>query len=155
MNLKQKKFILEKLVPFVLREQGRGFGMSGWRSEFDGNDVKKGSWDNIFREVPKCNTVACIGGSIEVLMGMGRGELQSSEVVDILGISEAQAGGLFYFWAGKKGEDGSVSESGYGWPQSFKRRFAQAKTTLGKAKIAVALLREVVKTNGNCLNPKE
>ena len=31
MNAKQKKFILNKLIPFILREEGRGFAMEVWK----------------------------------------------------------------------------------------------------------------------------
>jgi len=37
MNQKHEKFILKTLIPYILREQGRGFGMSLWT-------VRKSPW---------------------------------------------------------------------------------------------------------------
>ena len=150
MNLQQKKFIREKLIPFVLREQGRGFAMSEWTEYLDeGGKIKL---DGVFRTVPKCNTVACIGGSAQILFSSGKNfyaSMSDEDIADRLGLTLSQAQGLFYQWEGK-----SKMCDGHGWPLKFASRYKKAKTTLGKAKVAVALLEEVVKTNGKILDPK-
>lgn len=138
MTAENKKFITKKLIPFVLREQGRGFAMSVWDLAVTAGAVRK--IDDVLRVIPKCNTVACIGGSIQVLSG---GVANSTErAAPLLGLSYGRAHGLFYGW-----------EVGHGgWPKEFALRYARAKTTLGKARVAVALLREVVRTNGKVLD---
>ena len=141
MTKKQKQFLTGKLSQFILREQGKGFGMSGWlRNEEPGYIVNR---DNIARPVPACGTVACIGGSVQHLLGCFP---QDDVIVIELGLTWEKASGLFYGWE-------VPSRGEYGWPQKFKTRYAKAKTTLGKAKVAVALLKEVARTNGKCLGP--
>jgi len=41
----------------------------------------------------------------------------------------------------------------FSWPLKYALAFKKRRTPLGKAKVAVALLREVIRTNGECLNP--
>jgi hypothetical protein len=145
MNAKQKNFITKKLIPFILREQGRGFGMTYWNTEED-CETEAGdifSIDGLSRKVPVCGTVCCIGGSIEHLMG--RRAIASK----ILGLTRNQVQGLFYNWEEEFPNDGL-----FGWPEKFAKQFEARKSPLGKAKVAVALLKEVVRTNGKCLNPK-
>jgi hypothetical protein len=135
MNKSHKKFILKKLIPFIMRDQGRGFDMEIW--------IDTVEFDGATRKVPVCGTVACIGGSIQVLKPNSLSER-------VLGLTGEQCYDLFHNW---DYFDPRRSNRG-GWPNSFARRFKKAKTTLGKAKVACDLLREVVKTEGKCLDPK-
>jgi hypothetical protein len=154
MNAKQKNFILKKLIPFILREQGRGFGMDGWRRNADPGAEE---WfDGVTRAVPVCGTVCCIGGSIEVLKKYNHIAGPNSAVAmgtRELGITNAQAYGLFYGWG-----LGGVSLDGisvHGWPLEFAERFRDATTPYRKARVAAALLKDVIRTNGECLNQGE
>jgi len=149
MNLKAKNFIRRKLIPFILREEGRGFAMSTWQeNENPGQHLTE---DDITRKVPKCGTVACIGGSLQALSdnkiederGLGR----------MIGLTPAQTFGLFYEWEEQDGMNGYISRS-HAWPISFRNEFAKAKTTLGKAKVAVKLLRKIAKDGGGILKVK-
>lgn len=143
MDKAKKQFILKKLIPFILREQGRGFAMSVWRPR----DISPGepiTYDNVCRKVPECGTVACIGGSLEALGACKDADNRGGRA---LGISHDAARGLFYNWY--------PCTNHFAWPLSFANRYKKAKTTLGKAKVAVALLREVVKTNGKCLERRD
>lgn len=138
MNARQAKWIVEKLCPFILREQGRGFGMSGWRGDFpQGFTVRL---DGVEREVPSCGTICCIGGSIEVLRQLDESS-SAEQVGDTIGLSGDQTDTLFYGWYRK-------------WPEPFRSRFAAAKTPLAKARVAVSLLKRVAKTRGECLNTR-
>ena len=154
MNAKQKKFILKKLIPFILREQGRGFGMDEWRRE---DDPGTEAWfDGVTRAIPVCGTVCCLGGSIEVLKKYPPIHGSNNAVAMgtlALGITNAQAYGLFYGW-GLQGVSWD-SDSRHGWPISYAIRFQNATTPYRKAQVAVALLKEVVRTNGECLNRGE
>jgi hypothetical protein len=134
MNTRQKKFILEKLIPFMEREGGNGFAMEEWKDEY----VKEDEYfDGVKHRAPKCGTVACIGGSIQIL---GRGRLATT----LTGLDEDKLEGLFHDWeVGLEGD--------YGWPGGYRREFKKAKTARGKMRVAVRLLREVVKTEGACL----
>jgi len=148
-NAKQKKFITEKLIPFILRAEGNGFAMDTWKQDFTKqvqNDVENGDdfyFDHVNHKFPVCGTVACIGGSIQCLAGV-RG---MSNMADMLGLTINQTNTPFYSW--------DTGRDVHGWPMKFQRQFEARKTPLGKAKVAVALLREVVKTSGECLNPAE
>lgn len=143
MNAKQKNFILKKLIPFILREQGRGFAMSSWiRKRRAGSLLDE---DDISREVPVCGTVCCIGGSVQVLANVRT----QAAIAEKIGLTINQTNGLFYDWYGY-GDTGNDGHE-YGWPEKFATRFLKAETPYRKAQAAVALLKEVVKTNGDCL----
>ena len=139
MNQKHKDFITKKLIPFILREQGRGFAMDSWIEE-DLEPGGKFNFDDIDRNVPRCGTVACIGGSAQFLA-------KGKDANKVLGLTYEQADTLFYGWE-------ADDESTIGWPEKYVARYAKAKTTLSKAKVAVALLKEVVKTEGKILEAK-
>lgn len=147
MNARQKRFILEKLIPFILREQGRGFAMSTWvTKEKPGTEIT--DLDVDYRKVPGCGAICCIGGSIQMLRGI-RNRHNQKEIMNAIGLTKDQMNGLFYQWDGfgVDGTDGRI----YGWPAEFAERFENAKTPYRKAQAAVALLKEIVKTNGECL----
>lgn len=151
MNATQKKFILKKLIPFILREQGRGFIMEDWAL----TDLEPGKiiqMDGVTRKAPACGTVCCIGGSTEFLKHRcSLGTQNEVLIASDLGLTLDQTHGLCYNWEGLSthaGEDGNR----YAWPMKFKMEFAARTTTLGKARVAVRLLQEVVRTNGECLN---
>lgn len=147
MNDEQKKFVEERLIPFILREQGNGFAMQVWQCNFKDvgeelgvEKIKDGFvFDGVFHQKPVCDTVCCIGGSIEMLTGC-RNELTIAK--DILGLKLDQVNAIFYGWQGK-GENC--------WPEKFVKLYQSAQTSLEKANVAVELLKEVVKTNGNCM----
>lgn len=155
MQKKHINFIKKKLIPFILRENGKGFAMEDWKSQFteeeleqlrlEGNDTWEG--DGIERKIPSCGTVACIGGSIECLIAPNsRRSLSLKKLAKVIGITQGEARGLFYNWTG-------VNER-YCWPAKYDKLFARRKTPLGKAKVAVALLKEICRTDGKCLeNP--
>jgi len=145
MKAVHRAFINKKLIPFILRKGGRGFLME--RTLIQDLPGTPFYGDGIERRIPDCGTAACIKGSISVLI-----KTPYASVVDcakVLGITTEQAHGLFYSWG--PGEP----ETDYRWPSKYATSFKQAKTTAGKARVAVNLLKEVIRTNGDCLNPKE
>ncbi len=147
MNQRARTFIEKRLIPFVLREHGMGFAMETWYSDVKGLGESVYSYDSVPHTEPKCGTVACLGGSVQVLLARSsRDEISRARIAKAIGLSSEQASGLFNNWYGNEDEGRE-----FGWPKRFARRFEDAKTALGKAKVAVALLREVVKTNGECL----
>ena len=133
MTSKQKKFILKKLIPFILRERGRGFIMEGWREPFDAD----AEYDGIPRKAPSCGTAYCIGGSIELLKRK-KDHIGFNAAGFLIGLNEEQSNRLF-------SED-------ILWPHKYSAKWYAATTPLAKAKAAVALLREVVKTDGKVLD---
>jgi len=148
MTKEQKHFIVKKLIPFIMREQGRGFAMSRWWFEREPGSQCTG--DGIRRRVPNCGTVCCIGGSVQVLRGEeGHFFSPTLYVREALGLSEDETVGLCYNWA--ESEGAFNSEVPFAWPMKFRSAFARAKTPLGKAKVACRLLKEVVRTEGKCL----
>jgi hypothetical protein len=148
MNAKQKNFITKELIPFILREQGCGFGMSGWlyRTSTPGDEIER---DKIVRPIPICGTVACIGGSIQVLTqdAYDRSAIED-KAPQILGISRRRALGLFYWWRPNANE-----QNDYRWPLRYAKKFEAADSPLAKAKVVANLLKNVITTNGKCLGP--
>lgn len=148
MTPENKKFILKKLCPFILREQGRGFMMAEWRVikeqliAYEPEYAKRFFNQDLNKEVkwPKCDSVFCIGGSAGMLL---KTELKSG-IYRAMGLSQDEGYGLFYNWMDQ--------EDVFGWPLQFSKKFEKAKTPLTKAKVAVALLKEVVRTEGKCLH---
>lgn len=141
MTKEQKKFLMVTLPKFIMREQGRGFAMDDWmRVESVGDLV---DCDGVEREIPKCGTVACIGGSAEYLLKLGD-RCDFLVVSKALGLSEDEGNGLFYCWH----SEGRP----YEWPLEFSMRYEKAKTPLAKAKIAADLCKLVGKTEGKCLH---
>jgi len=152
MNATQKKFITKKLIPFILRAEGNGFVMQTWKVNLTPDflrEVNAGlaylEFDGVKHKIPMCNTVACIGGSIQCLTGTRSKKVMAEK---FLGITKEQANGLFYTWCVPQEDEEPET---HGWPMKFRRAFEKRKTPLGKAKVAVALLKEVVRTNGQCL----
>lgn len=149
MNTKQKSLTIRKLIPFILRDRGRGFAMQRWIGR-----VPRGSRffrDGIERVGPSCGTVACIGGSIQLLTHSRAGLTTDADerlVQRTLGLTHRQVETLCYGWEQSVG--GAPP-----WPERFRRRYARARTPLGKARVACALLREVVRTNGSCLDSRK
>lgn len=132
MTKEQKDNITKKLIPFILREQGRGFAMGTTLVEnVPGLSV---ICDGIRREVPRCDgTVACIGGSLKVLFGSGSfGHSMTEYGISLLGLSEGESHSLFYGWKTS-------------WPSPFRQQYARAKTPLGKARVAARLLKKIAK----------
>ena len=150
LNKKATKFITEKLIPFMQREHGNGFAMGTWISRTRGKwsdlaGLQPGDtceFDSIERPLPPCETVACIGGSIQHLTGRKR------NLHKHLGITHKQADGLFRNWV----NEGYEYE--FGWPEKFITRFDAADTPRKKAAVAVALLKQIILKGGDILkNP--
>lgn len=152
MQAKHKKFIREKLIPFMLRDAGRGFVMENWclKGLDPGQELDV---DGLLRPAPKCGTVACIGGSIACLLG-SRAQGLSNKIIEPLGITKKQAKGLFYEWAYDTAPEQASWTPKYGWPAKFVNAFNARTSPLGKVKVAVRLLEEVMRTNGKCLELK-
>ncbi len=144
MNNKQREYIVVKLIPAILREQGRGFNMQQWRATGlpIGESLK---FDDVARNIPPCGTVACIGGTITMIEG--RNTFQSYgatvELGKLIGLTHSQASGLFYNW-----DSGS---SKYGWPSKYRKQFEKATTPLEKAEVAAKLLLEIALKGGKIL----
>ncbi len=141
MTEEQKRFILKKLIPFILREDGRGFVMDIWGDTPIGATIVG---DGIRRAVPSCGTVACIGGSIAVLAKLplvGGASLCAAHI----GLTYRQGMALFF------GLEKLQTRPHMPWPLTFRKRYAQARTPLAKAQVAGALLKEVARTGGKCL----
>ena len=138
MTKTQKQFITKKLIPFIEREGGRGFIMQNWLKDclVPGETCYK---DRLPRKVPICGTVACIGGSIEVLKKPrgGYGYIEAVEAGKEIGLDDLQSNILF--------------AASIRWPEPFRRRYLKAKTVRTQAKVAADLLREMVRTNRKVL----
>jgi len=143
MTKKQKTFVLKRLVPFILREQGRGFGMDYWmRTGITPGD----EWivDGVARRAPRCGTVCCIGGSINFLKTKGKEEFGPATAAEHIGLSYDRACSLFYGWTGEYADVRS-------WPEPYLSDYEEANTPYRKARVAVRLLREIVRTDGKVM----
>jgi hypothetical protein len=67
------------------------------------------------------------------------GVVADGAIADALGLTWEQNDILCYKWLTR-------------WPEPFRNNYAKRHTALGKAKVAVALLKEVVRTAGKCLD---
>jgi hypothetical protein len=147
MTDEDKQFILNELIPFILREEGRGFGMSKlYLRRPPGTQV---TVDDIKRVVPTCGTVCCIKGSIEVLKGLSSDFLlnheDSEQIGALIGLDYERSWALFQRWR-------LEYDFLYQWPLKQRQAFAEAETPLAKAEIACEVLRLVVETGGACLD---
>jgi hypothetical protein len=141
MRARDKKFIRERLIPFIMREKGRGFGMNIWLDD-DRLPGKPITLDDVTRKVPKCGTVGCIGGSIALLKRKkDKFDCDYELTGKSIGLNDNQSGRLF---------SGEIR-----WPEPYRTKFWQAETPYQKAKIACELLREVCETSGHCLDYTE
>lgn len=150
-------FIQNKLIPYILREGGRGFAMDDWIVRKDDtweNDIHVG--DDVVRKMPPCGTVACIGGSVLALRNKSvrSGDISEGAIrfaAKQMGLSTPQARGLFINFGPDDSDPDQADRYEWAWPRSFAVRYGQRKTTMGKAKVAVSLLRAVIRTNGEIL----
>ena len=137
-----KKFITKKLFPFILREQGRGFSMFHWSaSVHPGNKI---TIDGLTRRAPSCGIIACIGGSVEALRVTHHPIYRPptmEEIAASIGLSYPRGRILFFGWQTKEM-----------WPNKFRIAYAKARSVIGKARVAVSLLHEVVRTSGKILD---
>lgn len=141
-------FITKKLIPFILREQGRGFQMASWIDRVIPGKMYGHRDLNEDIKAPKCGTAACVGGSVQVLVpDLVHDAFDASAY---LGLSDDEGRGLFYGWT----EEGTTCRYGgyVGWPMKSVEAFEKADTALGKAKVACALLKQIIKTDGKCLH---
>lgn len=137
MTAAQKRFVREKLIPFILRDHGRGFAMQGWIAQvscinFDADGIAV--IDGIDHPRPACDTICCIGGSISALIQ----QYHPKRIREALGLSDDQADALFYHWDDDPHRHGDLS-----WSKSYREAFAKAKTPLDKAKVACQLLEDM------------
>jgi hypothetical protein len=147
-----KDFILNHLIPFIKREQGRGFCMTNWYLRTRDRIII--SVDGITRLAPACDTVACIGGSAALLLGIcdksSSGPLENipPKLSGAFGLTTEEAHGLFYHY------QGFVSYP-YQWPEKYIRAFAAAGTPYRKALVAVKLLRQIAAKGGSILHRED
>lgn len=135
MTEEQKQFVLERLIPSVEREEGRGFDMKVWFEKW-GVYVEEGH-NRDLRTRPSCGTVCCIGGLIESLVGTNV-PLSFRKAGEIIGLNPAQSRILF--------------DENIFWPQPYRSQWMSAFTPGEKAAVAAALLGEVVRTNADILS---
>lgn len=152
MTEEQKLFMRDTLPQFIVREQGAAFAMEEWLLDDSDSGIEPNktiTLDGILRTIPTCGTVSCIGGSVELLLGM-RTERPVSHTLlaERMGLSYQESDALFYGWMGPA--DDEVGE--YAWPQSFAERYEEADTTLEKAVVAAELCVLVAETDGKCLH---
>lgn len=151
MNQRTRNFILKELIPFIEREEGRGFAMNEWHSDrlAVGAEIR---FDGVPRKVPVCGMVCCIGGSCAVVAkrpDLFNATIRSTmELGKKLGLTTQEAHGLFYGW--NVGEDAP-----YRWPLRFQADFVRARTTKGKAHVAVRLLLALTAKGGQILRRKD
>lgn len=145
-----RKFVNNHLFPFMRRENSNGFAMSMWRNNlhsflYQENPIFYG--DGIKHGVPACGTAGCIGGSMEIVLGLPIHGATTSMLGKILGITEKQAGGLFFRW-----RDNQIDASDKtGWSKHFRRLFTEGKSPQEKEQVAERVILRAIKTHGKSL----
>ena len=151
MQEKHKRFIRERLIPLILREEGNGFAMEQWKASWDTLMGERFPLDDVTHRKPACGTVACIGGSVEMLARKD-GNYSSEYAMDYeqvcayLGLGAEQTRTLCYGWDGIPCRTYPAM-----WPERYQDWYAEAATPLAKAEVAVRLLEEVIETDGAVL----
>src|SRR5574340_962904 len=103
LRMKPKTFILNYLIPFIMRDAGNGFVMDTWKRKAPKEcGGKEYVYDGIERRAPACGTVACIGGSIQCLTGLNF-RFAPNKTAKLLGITRDEAYGLFFDWGNLEG----------------------------------------------------
>lgn len=134
-------FVKDYLFPAMRREQGKSFAMSQWTLPLVHKDMELPIFvDGIKREAPACRTVSCIGGTMELITGEPSGRRLGA----LLGLTEDQAQGLFYFW-------GPNTTKHFAWPLDLAKAYRAARTPAGKEKIAEKAVLRAIQTKGRCL----
>lgn len=133
------KFVRNYLFPAMRRDKGNGFCMETWRSPFwkFRDDVSN-------RRAPACGTVACIGGTMQLVTG----EADETKLGKLLGLSVVQTQALFFSWLPM---DLSWSSERLGWPADLARKYARVKSAQAKERVAEEAVLRAVKTKGKCL----
>jgi hypothetical protein len=154
---KQQNFIFQELIPAILREGGLGFAMETWRTTKGNLDLRFKNFDfelvidGLPRSAPKkCNSVCCIGGTIESLCKTRAAirNMDSDERTTLLGkklgLMPSESHALFFNW------DHETSNK-YSWPVVEATRFRNAKTPLEKAQVVAGLLIRIATEGGKIL----
>lgn len=125
-----KRFVKEYLFPAMRREHGRGFAMSVWQKRTSSALGNFGEFDGLAlasRGVPVCNSVMCIGGTMQMITG---GE--ERELPRLLGLPWRDNAGrardghhLFYEWRRNRGP----------W-KGLQEEWSDAKTPAAKEAVA-------------------
>jgi|SRR5215831_11971217 len=161
-NRRQQKFILTKLIPAILREGGLTFAMETWRTsrgeasgDFSCPEEGLFTIDMLDREFPStCNSVQCIGGTIESLCYTNpfkqsttlRQKIRDKKLAAKIGLTHDEAYGLFYHWST------DTEHLDFSWPQDFAQSYYDASTPLEKAQIVASLLTKIATEGGACLH---
>ncbi len=130
-----RKFVKDYLFPAMRREHGNGFAMATWHR--DTTQIGPEHLDDIsFRPAPACNSVMCIGGTMQAITG----KESESGLADILGLplhaedSVSDANTLFFAWTGGKGPWSGLSTA-----------FIDAKTPQAKERIAEKAVMQAIR----------
>lgn len=134
-----EKFCKDVLFPFMEREEGRGFAMETIISSAltPGKEIY---FDAVRRKVPICGTVACILGSIELLVNTTN--LRS--MGKLLGLDYDDASTLFNGW-----------DIEGGWPKKYAQKYENATTAWEKFLIAKKVTELAVRTGGVCFHERD
>ena len=118
-----RRFVKEFLFPAMRREHGNGFGMATWHR--DTSIVSPNGLDGIYdRPAPRCNSVMCIGGTMQAVVRMhSRSEFRLARILGLEGAYDPAA--LFYDWM-----------DGLGPWNGLSKQFRAAKTPREKERIA-------------------
>lgn len=136
--------ILRKVQAHILEEPKR----------YDQNDVlthftekelasRKGlGQDN--KNIPKCGTIGCIGGWVNVLTKKPIDDCDSLDMAaETLGLDYEQRSRLF---AAPEQDPEEVDPDG--WPEDLQRAYYAAKTAAGRARVGARRIERFIKTDG-------
>lgn len=157
----------EYLFPLMERESGNAFCMAYWLCPLGsygkpGDILYDSEFDNVDRVIPACNSIQCIGGSLQFLvkpesLPIDLCELQEGPdtmvateeaLGQLLGLDKSQTYGLFNRWYSRSFFGSCV---GYGWPDDLQAAYRNAKTPAQKVKVAKRAILRAIKTKGKCM----
>lgn len=134
LTMNPETFVKNYLFPFMRRESGNGFAMADWI-----RDVRHSFMvDGVERDAPACGTAACIGGSMELILGTE----SRREIAAVLGLPHYATYSLFFNWGFDIG--------GNSWPADLARAFSKATTPMEKEQVAEEVVLRAIETGGTC-----
>ena len=135
--------ILRKVQAHILEEPKR-YNQNDILTYFTEADLEeRKGWAGDNKDIPKCRTIGCIGGWVNVLSKcpiMECDDLNRAAVT--LQLDDEQRHRLF------ASVDDDPEEQDNGWPEDLSKAYYAAKTPAGRARVGVRRIERFIKTGG-------
>lgn len=144
-NLSAKAIrILRKVQEHILQEPKR-YDQNDVLTHFTDSDLEaRKEWGQDNKNIPKCGSIGCIGGWVNVLTKQPVKHWDSLDVAAVtLGLDYEQRGRLFAS-VDPEPDEGETD----GWPLDLQRAYCKAKTQVGRARVGARRIERFIQTDG-------